>query len=75
MSKPEDSNFRRKYLGEWAHIQPCPECRAGKHTNCVGWALDENDQETACPCAELKHPELTLDDLVVAMGWMDGQDD
>jgi hypothetical protein len=29
----------------------CPECRAGKHGNCPGWALDEvNDELIDCPC-------------------------
>jgi len=57
MSEPEDSNFRRKYLGEWVPIQPCPECRQGKHSNCTGWALDDRDEITQCPCQQLGHPE------------------
>jgi len=36
-------------------VPPCPECRSGKHTNCVGWALDARDQEVACPCEERGH--------------------
>lgn len=29
---------------------PCTECRAGKHTNCTTWALDDNDRDVDCPC-------------------------
>lgn len=29
----------------------CPECAAGKHRNCTGWALDETtDEVVACGC-------------------------
>jgi len=28
----------------------CPECRAGKHGNCTGWALGPDDEMVACPC-------------------------
>jgi len=30
----------------------CPECAAGKHANCTGWALDDRDVEVACPCPD-----------------------
>lgn len=37
---------------EWT----CPECRSGKHTNCTGLALDEdNDGFVACACAKRGH--------------------
>jgi hypothetical protein len=29
----------------------CPECEQGKHANCTGWALDEQDREVECMCA------------------------
>jgi hypothetical protein len=38
----------------------CPECRAGKHGNCVGWAIDSRDQEVACPCADANHGAATM---------------
>jgi hypothetical protein len=28
----------------------CPECEAGKHPNCTGWALNELDEEVSCAC-------------------------
>ncbi|HEY5785846.1 MAG TPA: hypothetical protein VIT65_13815 [Microlunatus sp.] len=28
----------------------CPECEAGKHDNCTGWALNDIDEETPCGC-------------------------
>lgn len=31
--------------------QRCPECAAGKHSSCAGFAFDEDDNETGCPCA------------------------
>ena len=57
MSEPEDSNFRHEYLGEWLTAQPCPECRQGKHSNCTGWALNDQDELVQCPCKQLGHPE------------------
>lgn len=30
----------------------CPECRAGKHTVCAGFAFDANDDEIDCQCKE-----------------------
>jgi hypothetical protein len=33
-----------------SHASVCPECAAGKHVNCTGWALDEEDNEVACGC-------------------------
>jgi hypothetical protein len=32
----------------------CPECRAGKHPNCDGWAIDELDEVTTCQCPECR---------------------
>lgn len=29
----------------------CPECRQGKHPNCTGWALDDNDEVIPCGCS------------------------
>ena len=26
----------------------CPECAQGKPRNCIGWTLDENDNEVPC---------------------------
>lgn len=37
------------------HSNDCPECRAGKHPNCTGWALDENDDTVECGCAQGGH--------------------
>ena len=31
-------------------IAPCPECRTGKHGNCVEWSLNDRDLEVPCPC-------------------------
>lgn len=28
----------------------CPECAAGKHLNCAGFAYDSHDREVACMC-------------------------
>lgn len=28
----------------------CPECAAGKHLICAGFAYDEHDYEVACMC-------------------------
>lgn len=30
-------------------IEPCPECKTGKHWNCDGLTWDE-DTDTAVPC-------------------------
>lgn len=30
----------------------CPECAQGKHRNCVGEALDDDDRIVACMCPE-----------------------
>lgn len=38
-------------------VQPCPECRAGKHVNCTGSYDFEKDEAAPCPCAEVGHPE------------------
>lgn len=35
--------------------ESCPECRAGKHANCPGFAFDEADVEIPCPCGERNH--------------------
>lgn len=35
--------------------ESCPECRAGKHANCPGFAFDETDVEIQCPCGERNH--------------------
>lgn len=35
----------------------CPECRAGKHGNCDGYAWDDQlDEPTACSCDVALHP-------------------
>lgn len=31
----------------------CPECRDGKHRNCIGWTLNVNDDEVPCACPEI----------------------
>jgi len=28
----------------------CPECAQGKHSNCAGFAFDEEDNEVPCSC-------------------------
>jgi hypothetical protein len=28
----------------------CPECAQGKHNNCIGWTLDDEDNEVECDC-------------------------
>lgn len=38
------------------HEDDCPECRAGKHPNCTGWAINpDTDEIVECPCAEGGH--------------------
>lgn len=38
------------------HERDCPECRAGKHGNCTGWAIDpDNDDMVPCECQEGGH--------------------
>lgn len=37
-------------------VEPCPECKAGKHPNCDGHAWDTKaDRQTSCPCAMSGH--------------------
>jgi hypothetical protein len=33
----------------------CPECKQGKHINCTGQALTEDDQWTTCACLNREH--------------------
>lgn len=33
----------------------CPECKAGKHGNCDGTAMDINDDLVPCACASRGH--------------------
>jgi hypothetical protein len=43
----------RSSLGE----NVCPECKAGKHPNCTGQALDaDTDTFVPCVCGNLGHP-------------------
>lgn len=44
-----------KYHSGPSHI--CPECAAGKHLNCAGFAYDEHDREVACNCLCQQKPE------------------
>lgn len=38
---------------EVTNIEPCPECKAGKHGNCDGLTWDvASDEEALCPCEE-----------------------
>jgi len=38
------------------NIQPCPECRAGKHRNCDGTSWDTDlDLPARCPCDDQDH--------------------
>jgi len=37
----------------------CPECRVGKHNNCVGFAFDASDQQVPCPCHRCYPPAPT----------------
>jgi hypothetical protein len=38
------------------HPGDCPECHAGKHGNCTGWAIDsDTDELTPCGCAAGGH--------------------
>ena len=30
----------------------CPECQQGKHRNCIGWTLNDADEEVPCECPE-----------------------
>lgn len=40
----------------WSPVEPCPECRQGKHPNCDGTTWDlQADGPAACPCAEGGH--------------------
>lgn len=34
----------------------CPECGNGKHVNCTGWAIDEDDNVVDCDCTDDAHP-------------------
>lgn len=44
-------------------VQPCPECRAGKHSNCDGSSWDfAKDEGAPCPCADTGHNEDEGDD-------------
>jgi hypothetical protein len=37
-------------------VQPCPECRAGKHANCDGRSWDfVADEPAPCPCWDADH--------------------
>lgn len=36
-------------IGGWFPPR-CPECISGKHGNCTGWTLDEDDNEIDCEC-------------------------
>ena len=37
-------------------VQPCPECRDGKHVNCDGIAWDfVRDEAATCPCSTAGH--------------------
>lgn len=37
----------------------CPECKAGKHDNCLGDAWDnERDMPTTCACWRVDHQEV-----------------
>lgn len=57
--------FNQFYAGGWrvevivngATVTPdpptppvCPECRDGKHGNCIGWTLTDDDAVTDCRC-------------------------
>jgi hypothetical protein len=38
------------------NIQPCPECRSGKHRNCDGTSWDTDlDLPASCPCPNESH--------------------
>lgn len=32
------------------HENDCRECQEGKHVNCTGWAIDDNDEMCDCEC-------------------------
>lgn len=36
-------------------VEPCPECRAGKHGNCPGRVLNRFDKWRSCPCGDPSH--------------------
>lgn len=38
-----------------AKVEPCPECRAGKHGNCTESVLDAADEMVPCPCTDAWH--------------------
>ena len=39
-------------------VDACPECVAGKHPNCDGWAWSNaQDCYTSCPCWRGGHPK------------------
>lgn len=51
----------------------CPECRAGKHGNCDGRALDEErDQVVQCGCSDPTHT-IETNPAVIRDGWDDDE--
>lgn len=46
----------RRFRGAAEPLQPCRECRDGKHPNCDGETWDvELDEPAPCPCAANGH--------------------
>lgn len=46
-----DGTRVRITIEEVRMVEPCPECKAGKHQNCDGTAWDtEKDAAVPCPC-------------------------
>lgn len=43
----------------------CPECKNGKHQNCDGVALNENDTLDQCACEETGHGFYNAFDVAI----------
>jgi hypothetical protein len=39
-------------LAPFGWTRRCPECKAGKHADCTGEALDDRDQLVPCTCTD-----------------------
>ena len=39
-------------------IEPCPECKAGKHINCTH-EVPDGDETATCPCEAANHEETS----------------
>jgi hypothetical protein len=53
-----EAGFEDQHVAAFiAHNAVCPECVAGKHENCDGTALSEDDEVVGCRCERNGHNE------------------